>query len=104
MGNVKKVLAVLSVAAVVIPAAFAAQPSSSQGVSNATAPMVGGPAYGGPAYAAPGYYAPPAYYGPYHGSNYRGRTWGRGSGSGHMRVSVDFDGFANGCMPWNGWW
>lgn len=103
MCSVKKALAILSVAALGISAAFAAQPGIEDG-SNATVAAVSGPAYGGPVYSAPAVYSSPSYHGPHYGSNYRGRGWGRGSGSGHMRVSFDFDGFANGCMPWNGWW
>jgi hypothetical protein len=97
MRNMKKVLAVLSVAAVMAPAvAAAAQPND----SSASVPA----ATTGTAYGAPAFYGPPPYaYGPYYGPGYWGGPWGRGAGSGRMRVNFDFDGFANGWMPWN-WW
>lgn len=103
MCGVRKALSILFVAALGTQAAFAVQPSIEDGGSALPA-RVNGPAYRGPIYAAPADFGPPPYSGPYYGSQYRGRTWGRGSGSGHVRVSFDFDGFANGCMPWSGWW
>lgn len=103
MRSVKKALTILCVGVLAISAAYAAQPGIDDG-SSATVAAASGPAYGGPVYRAPEVYGSPSYHDPYYGSSYRGRGWGRGSGSGHLRVSFDFDGFASGCMPWNGWW
>lgn len=103
MRSTRKALTILSIAVLLIPLAYAAKASIEEG-SNATAPVVSGPDYGGPVYSAPTVYGPPVYHGPYYGSGHRGRTGGRGSGSGHVSMSFDFEGFANGCMPWNGWW
>ena len=101
MRHVNKILAVLSVAATVAPAVNAAQPSDSNG--NAVAPVANAAPFGSPAYGAPGYLGPYAYGpAPYYGPGYWGGPWGHGGGSG--RISFDFDGLADGWVPWRGWW
>lgn|SRR5512135_2077888 len=103
MRHVSKVLAVLSIAAGVAPAVNAAQPSDSNG--NAVAPVANAAPFGGPAYGAPGYVGPYAYGpAPYYGPGYWGGPWGHGGGSGRVRISFDFDGLADGWVPWRGWW
>lgn len=101
MRNVTKAVAILSLfGTMAAPAAIAAQPNPSASSAPAAVPAAGG-AYPAP-FHGPAYYGPAPYYGPWYGPGYSG--WGRGGGSGRMRVSFDFDGLLDGWLPWRGWW